>query len=81
MTLDTLIAAVGDLARPFTVYAGGAAVAVGVFVPSVSADKLWIAAAMAGVVGVARSLDNQAQIRATAEVDKVKAAASGGVQP
>ncbi len=36
MTLDTHKCAVGDLARPFTIYAGGAAVAVGVFVPSAS---------------------------------------------
>jgi hypothetical protein len=59
MKIADLIAPITELARPFTIYASGLAVAVGAFVPSVSADKLWVAAAVAGSVSVARSIDKR----------------------
>lgn len=47
-------------ARPFTTYAGTVATVIGLFVPSVPADKLLIAAGLSGVMGVARSFDKRA---------------------
>ena len=57
MNLSDLVEPLTELARPFTIYLSGLAVAVGVFVPSVSQDKLWVAAAVAGSVSIARSID------------------------
>ena len=59
MKISDLIEPLTELARPFTIYTSGLAVAVGVFVPSVSDDKLWVAAAVAGSVSVARSIDKR----------------------
>jgi hypothetical protein len=63
MKLSDLIEPITELARPFTIYASGLAVAAGVFVPSVSEDKLWVAAAVAGSVSVARSIDKHVAVK------------------
>lgn len=63
MKLLDLVKPLTDLARPFSIYSGAAGVFVGLFVPTVPADKLWVAAAMAGVVGVARSIDKHAEAK------------------
>lgn len=81
MTFDQIRGAVDDLARPFAIYVLSSACAVAVLDGAVTTDKLGAAGLILGVLVGARSLDNQAQVRATADVDKVKAAASGGVQP
>ncbi|MHB8286723.1 MAG: hypothetical protein ACYDD1_18875 [Caulobacteraceae bacterium] len=81
MTFDQIKGALDDLARPFAIYALATTCAVAVLDGGVSADKLGAAGIILSVLVGARSLDNQAQVKATAEVDKVKAAASGGVQP
>ncbi|MGA7675146.1 MAG: hypothetical protein WCA78_08885 [Rhizomicrobium sp.] len=57
MKLFDLVEPLTELARPFTIYLSGLAVAIGVFVPCVSQDKLWVAAAVAGSVSIARSID------------------------
>jgi hypothetical protein len=59
MNLSDLVDPLTELARPFTIYASGFAVAIGVFVPFVSEDKLWVAAAVAGSVSIARSIDKR----------------------
>lgn len=53
----TKIEIIKALARPMATVLGGIGVFVGLFVPSVSADKLWVAAALAGVLGAARTID------------------------
>jgi hypothetical protein len=47
------------LARPFTTYVGAVGVLVGLYIPDVSADKLWVAAALTGTMGIARSFDKR----------------------
>ena len=59
MNLSDLVDPLTELARPFTIYASGLAVAIGVFIPCVSEDKLWVAAAVAGSVSIARSIDKR----------------------
>lgn len=44
-------------ARPVCTYLGGVGVFVGLFVPVVPAEKLWVAAALAGVFGVSRGVE------------------------
>jgi hypothetical protein len=68
MNLSYLIDPLTELARPFTIYASGLAVAVGVFVPSVSEDKLWVAAAVAGSVSIARSIDKRVTTKFAATI-------------
>jgi hypothetical protein len=63
MTFSDCIDPLTELARPFTIYVSGLAVALGVFVPAVSEDKLWVAAAVAGSVSVARSIDKRVTTR------------------
>ncbi len=47
------------LTRPAIMYLCGLCVAVGQFVPSCTADKLWVAAAGFGVGAVARTFDKR----------------------
>lgn len=60
--LRDIVAAVEDLARPFTIYACGATVAIGVLIPPVTPEKLIIAAGVATGVSYFRSKDKQAAI-------------------
>ncbi len=68
MNLSNLIDPLTELARPFTIYLSGLAVAIGVFVPSVSEDKLWVAAAVAGSVSIARSIDKRVTTKFAAAI-------------
>lgn len=72
MTLSGLVQPLTELARPFSIYLSGLAVAIGVFVPSVSQEKLWVAAAVAGGVSLARSIDKRAAARAAMPDQPVK---------
>lgn len=47
------------LARPFTIYLTTIATSLALFIPSVSVDKLWVGAALAGGMGIARSIDKK----------------------
>lgn len=66
-TLRENVETIKDLGRPFGMYLGALAVCIGVFVPVVTPDKLWVAAALAGVLGAARSVDkfNEAKYNVT----------------
>lgn len=54
-----LVEPITELARPFSIYLGALGVFIGLFIPSVSEEKLWVAAAMAGAVSIARSIDKR----------------------
>ncbi len=55
--LRDIVAAVTDLARPFSIYAGAITVCVATFSGGVTTEKMLIAAGLVGVYGVARSID------------------------
>lgn len=59
MKLSDVVDASVQLARPFATAVCGFAVALGVFVHSVGADKLWAAGAVATGISVARGLDKR----------------------
>lgn len=59
MPLSAIVEPLTELARPFATYAAGAAVAIGVFVPAVTVDKLWVAAAVATGISIARTFDKR----------------------
>lgn len=61
--LNALMPSVRDLARPTVTYLGGLGVFVGVFVPYVTTDKLWVAASMAGTLGIAKSIEEHAKAK------------------
>ena len=72
MTFDQIRGAIDDLARPFAIYALPTTCAVAVLDGGLTADKLGAAGIILSVLVGTRSLDNQAHVKATAEVDKVK---------
>jgi hypothetical protein len=80
--------AFGDCARPFSIYAMGAACAAAtigcLFHPDQAANfvgPIGAAGAVLAALYGAKSYETATQAKATAEVDKAKAAASGGTQP
>jgi hypothetical protein len=62
--LDNIKQTITELARPFSIYACSLAVAIGLFVPSVTEAKMWVAAAVAGGVAAARTADKRAAYQA-----------------
>ncbi len=59
MTFADIKQTVTEWARPFSIYMGSLGVFIGLFFPSVTVDKLWVAAALAGTVSAARTVDKR----------------------
>lgn len=75
MNWDLACRIYSDAARPSTIYALGASLAIAPFVHADLAAAGLVAAAYAGSIG-ARSFENHTQIRADAETKKTEVAAS-----
>ena len=74
MNLDQIKSAIGDLGRPFCLYALAGSSAWGLLAGNVSADKLGLALAAVGAMYGAKAYEAHAATKANAAVEIAKAA-------
>lgn len=68
---------IGDVARPLSIIILAAAIAISLFVPSATVDKITAVGFVLGLFVGARSWENSTQIKANASVAKTETAVTG----